>query len=257
MPSLLAIFAHPDDESLACGGLLACCAAHGIHVSLLCATHGEHGGDRSALPANRLREIRAAELSAAAQELGVADVTILDHEDGMLPWVNPARLESDIRTAVQRTQPDVVITFGEDGLYWHPDHIAMHLRTTAIIATLGDGGPALYYVTLPAGSMRAIVDHAARLPQQLGAGPGAILGVSDPDAFGADATPPTHVLRTGNYALQRWRALLCHQSQLTDCALTRLDAESATRLLGIEYYRRATVGSQRETFLDRLVMELQ
>ena len=257
MPSLLAAFAHPDDESLASGGLLACCAARGIHVSLLCATHGEHGGEGSALPANRLREIRAAELSAAARELGIADVTILDHEDGMLPWVSPARLESDIRSAVRRTHPDVVITFGEDGLYWHPDHIAMHLRTTAIIATLGDEAPALYYVTLPTGSMRAIVDHTARLPQQLDTVPGAILGVSDPDAFGTDAAPPTHVLRTGNYALQRWRALLCHQSQLTDCVLTRLDAVSATRLLGIEHYRRATVGSQRETFLDRLVTELQ
>jgi LmbE family N-acetylglucosaminyl deacetylase len=72
----------------------------------------------------------------------------------MLPWIDVGRLEADIQAVIRRTAPDVVITFGEDGLYWHPDHIAVHERTTAAVATLDDDVPALYYVTMPTGAMR-------------------------------------------------------------------------------------------------------
>ena len=133
--SLLAVFAHPDDESLACGGLLAWCAALGVRVSLLSVTHGEHGQDAdSRTPAGP--DVRETELRDAAGVLGIAEVTILDHADGMLPWVEAGQLEADIRAVIRRTAPDVVITFGEDGLYWHPDHIAVHERTTAAVAAL-------------------------------------------------------------------------------------------------------------------------
>src|SRR5262245_31736273 len=152
--SLLAVFAHPDDESLACGGLLAWCAELGARVSILCATRGEMGrGSSGDLPL-----VRTNELTAAARALGISDVVMLDYKDGMLPWAEPASLEADIRDATIRFRPDVVITFGEDGLYWHPDHIAIHERTTAALAALGDTAPALYYVTMASGRMRAVID---------------------------------------------------------------------------------------------------
>ena len=75
-PSLLAVFAHPDDESLASGGLLAWSAAVGVRVSLLCLTHGEHGhaGRGAPGPETRpLRQVRAGELQAAAQGQGGAE----------------------------------------------------------------------------------------------------------------------------------------------------------------------------------------
>ena len=102
-------------------------------------------------------ELRAQELGAACRALGVADLVLLDYEDGMLPWVDRGQLEADIRRAIHRFRPDVVITFDEDGLYWHPDHIAVHERTTAAVAAAGVDGPALYYVTMPPGGMRAVV----------------------------------------------------------------------------------------------------
>src|ERR1700752_3513154 len=103
--ALLAVFAHPDDESLACGGLLAWCAELGARVSILCATRGELGrGSGSDLPL-----VRTNELEAASRTLGVSDVLVLDYEDGMLPWVEPAKLEGDIRDAIIRLCPDVVI----------------------------------------------------------------------------------------------------------------------------------------------------
>ena len=161
--SLLGVFAHPDDESLACGGLLAWCAELGARVSILCATRGEMGRGSG----SDLSLVRTNELAAAARALGVSDVLMLDYEDGMLPWAEPARLEADIRDATIRFRPDVVITFGEDGLYWHPDHIAIHERTTAAVAALGDTAPALYYVTMASGRMRAVIDTvAARIPPE-------------------------------------------------------------------------------------------
>ena len=80
----------------------------------------------------------------------------------MLPWLDAARLEADIEAAIRRRRPEAVITFDEDGLYGHPDHVAVHERTTAVVEALDDPAPALYYVTMPPGAMRAVVDHATR-----------------------------------------------------------------------------------------------
>ena len=254
--SLLAVFAHPDDESLACGGLLAWCAALGVRVSLLSVTHGEHGQDAdSRTPAGP--DVRETELRDAAGVLGIAEVTILDHADGMLPWVEAGQLEADIRAVIRRTAPDVVITFGEDGLYWHPDHIAVHERTTAAVAALHEDAPALYYVTMPAGAMRAVVNHAAdvtagRSPHA--APPRSILGVADADAFGALAAVPTLVVETGAFAARRLRALTCHHSQFRDCALALVEEHDAPRLLGTEHYRRADVGAQGDAFIERFAV---
>ncbi len=256
--SLLAVFAHPDDESLACGGLLAWCAELGARVSILCATRGEMGRGRGGRlqPARRasgidLSLVRTNELEAAARALGVSDVLVLDYEDGMLPWVEPARLEADIRDATIRLCPNVVITFGADGLYWHPDHIAIHERTTAAVRALGDTAPALYYVTMAPGRMRAVIDTvAARIPPQ--SAPYSILGVSDADAFGAVAAPPTLTIDVRACAARKLAALRCHRSQLAGDALDLLSDEEAGRLLGVEYFRRADVASRADAFIERL-----
>lgn len=253
--SLLAVFAHPDDESLACGGLLAWCAARGARVSLLCCTRGEHGGTGPRVEGRGARadlgELRSRELEAAARVLGVTDVLLLDHEDGMLPWVDAAALESDIRDAIRQRGPDVVITFGEDGLYWHPDHIAVHERTTAAVAALGADAPALYYVTLPPGRMRAVADAVAtRTP--VGQPPPAILGINDVDAFGALAAAPTLVVEAGEFAPRKLAAIRCHRTQLANDALDLLSEAEAVRLLGTEHFRRAAVGSTRDAFIERL-----
>ncbi len=242
--SLLAVFAHPDDESLACGGLLAQCAAHGARVTLLCVTHGEDGpGDEAALEQRRVT--RAGELNAAASVLGLTDVILLNYPDGELKWMDAARsdrLQADIDAAIRRTHPAVVITFGADGLYWHPDHIVIHERTTAAVAALGDGAPALYYVTLPPGAIRAIVDTVEReVPD--GRAHRLVFGIDDPDAFGALAAPPTLIVEAGRFAARKLEALRCHRSQLRDEALAVIPAAAAIRVLGTEHFHRAPVGA--------------
>jgi N-acetyl-1-D-myo-inositol-2-amino-2-deoxy-alpha-D-glucopyranoside deacetylase len=250
--SLLAVFAHPDDESLACGGLLARCAAEGARVSLLCLTRGEHGpGSDAPSAAASLGETRAHELREAARMLGVHDVELLAHEDGMLPWIDPSVLEGDIGSAIRRTAPDVVVTFDEDGLYGHPDHVAVHDRSTAAVAALRGAAPALRYVSMPHGAMRGLVDACTRVANDDGGGraPVPVLGGLDPDAFGAMAPPVTLVVDVGAYAARKLDALRCHRSQVGR-ALDGLDHREAALHLGLEHYRHAAVGSRAPAFMD-------
>ena len=253
--SLLAVFAHPDDESLACGGLLAWCAHLGARVSVCCATAGELGPGPADVRGARLQELRN-----AARVLGVTDLVLLDYEDGMLPWTEAERLEADIRSTIGRLRPDVVITFGEDGLYGHPDHIAIHERTTAAVAALGEEGPALYYATMPSGCMREVVRHvAATLVERgiRGEPPQKILGIADADAFGALAAPPTLVVELGRFAATKLAAIKCHRTQLEDDALAMLAARDAAHLLGIEQFHRADVGSRDAAFIEHFASNLR
>ena len=246
--SLLVVFAHPDDESLACGGLLAWCAHLGARVSVCCATGGELGPGPADVRSARLQELRN-----AARILGVTDLVLLDYEDGMLPWTEAERLEADIRSTIGRLRPDVVITFGEDGLYGHPDHIAIHERTTAAVAALGEDGPALYYVTMPSGRMREVVRHVAATFAELGIrgdAPHRILGIADADAFGALAPPPTLVVEVGRFAARKLAAIKCHRTQLEDDALALVAARDAAHLLGTEQFHRADVGSHGDAFIE-------
>ena len=272
--SLLAVFAHPDDESLASGGLLAWCAARGARVSLLCLSRGEAGSafatsareasrpdstaGRSAsrtepgdkLLPNELAEMRAGELGDAAAALGITEVALLQHPDGMLPWLDAGALMRDIRQAIIRARPEVVVTFAEDGLYWHPDHIAVHEATLAAVAELGADAPALYYVTMPPGQMQGVL--AATAPRL---GPDSrrdVLGIDDAAAFGAGAQPPTLVLHTGAFAVRKLAALRCHRTQVAGGPFDHLSAAEAEALLGVEHYRRAGAGSQAPAFIEQL-----
>ncbi len=248
---LLGVFAHPDDESLACGGLLARCAALGAAVTLLCLTRGEGGPGLDAGTGSdadrrqQLAALRTQELDAAIRVLGVSDLVLLDHDDGMLPWIEAETIDADIRAALDRLRPDVVITFGPDGLYWHPDHIAVHERITAVVAAAGAAAPALFYVTMPPGQMRAVVEYA-------GVGAAVVPGLGNPDAFGAFAEPPTLVVEAGVHAVAKLAALKCHHSQFGASPIAAIADADAARLLGTEHYRRAAVGRTGVTFVDQL-----
>ena len=240
-PVILGVFAHPDDESLACGGCLARAAALGARVVLVSLTRGEAGpndGDAAALGARR-----AGDFSAAARTLGAEAAVALDHADGMLPWLDPAAIDRDIRALIATHRPDVVITFDADGLYWHPDHITVHERVTAVVTALGQAAPALFYVSLPPGQMRAVAARAG--------GADVVPGLHDADAFGAAALPPTLVIDAGPLAARKLAAIRCHASQFVGSAFAALTAEEAA-LIAREHYRRADVGAAGLTLLDRI-----
>lgn len=248
--SLLAVFAHPDDESLACGGLLALCARRGARVSLLCLTRGELGPGAALGDDGTLASVRETELRAAAAVLGVHDVDLASHPDGMLPWVDRSALEQDVRDAIVRRRPDVVVTFGEDGLYWHPDHTAVHEATTTVIRSMGAAAPALYYAALPPGQIETLVQTvAARAPA---APRPTVFGIDDPGAFGALATPPTLIVELGDAAVTKLAALTCHRSQVAGSVFAHLSDADAVRLLAVEHLRRADIPSVADAFIERL-----
>ena len=87
-----------------------------------------------------LGAVRERELRAAARTLGVRSVTILGHMDGELDRVPAETIVPEIAGAIRRVRPHVVVTFGHDGFYGHPDHIAVSQFTSAAIAAAADPG---------------------------------------------------------------------------------------------------------------------
>src|SRR5215470_11191431 len=125
---LMCILAHPDDESLGTGGTLAKYAAEGVATYVVCATRGEKGrfgesGERP--PPEVVGRVREGELRAAAAVLGVREVTFLDYIDAELDRADPRQAAANIADRIVEVRPHVVITFGPEGAYGHPDHIAI------------------------------------------------------------------------------------------------------------------------------------
>src|SRR5215467_11615663 len=140
---LMCILAHPDDESLGMGGTLAKYAKEGIETYLVTATRGERGrfGDATVRPAlHVVGEVREAELRAACKELGVREVHFLDYIDGDLDRADPVEVQRQIVGLLRSIRPDVVATFGPDGAYGHPDHIAISQFAAAAVLAAADAG---------------------------------------------------------------------------------------------------------------------
>ncbi len=249
--TILAVFAHPDDESLACGGTLARLSDAGARVVLLCATRGEKGlvTDPALVAHEDLPTVRTRELQQAAEVLGIAEVLLFQHPDGDLRWADVPQLHEEIVSAIARYRPDGVITFGEDGLYWHLDHIGIHERTFTAVKSFGSSAPPLYYVTMRHGVMKAVVQTAIDNGVKLERVPFNI----DPDAFGDHAKPPTLLVDVDDWVPRKIAALKCHRTQIGPFNPFRhLTAEQARRLLGVEQFRRSPLEAGWDSVLEQL-----
>jgi bacillithiol biosynthesis deacetylase BshB2 len=145
---LLAVFAHPDDESFICGGTLAKYAAEGVHITLVSATRGEMGRrmgnppylNRETLPAAREKELRH-----ACECLGIRELKFLDIRDKTVEFIDPESLIARISAIMEETDPDVVLTFHER-LGGHPDHCAIGKVTTEAFRRSRKRG-SLYFIS--------------------------------------------------------------------------------------------------------------
>lgn len=239
---LMCVLAHPDDESLGMGGTLAKCAAEEIETYLVTATRGERGrfGDAGERPGPEIvGRVREAELAAAAKELGVRELTVLGYPDGGLDRADPLEAQARVAEHIGRLRPDVVITFGPDGGYGHPDHIAIcQIATAAVVcaADAGCGSPGhrvskLYYMAWRKAkwdayqaalrTLRITVDGVERL-----AAPWPDWAV-------------TTVVETGALWPVVWRAVSCHKTQMAIYkTLEHLPEEQHRTIWGTqEYYR--------------------
>ncbi len=124
--TILCVFAHPDDETCAMGGIMAVASAGGQRVVCVTATRGEQGvQDEARWPQKDLAAVRSAELSGALAHLGVIEHHFLDYPDGQCSHVDRHKASGEIAGFITRYQPDSILTFGPDGLTGHADHRAV------------------------------------------------------------------------------------------------------------------------------------
>lgn len=181
MATLLLVHAHPDDEAISTGGVMMKAKAHGHRVVLVTATRGEAGeiyNMDEATSRPRLGEIRTKELEAADEILGVDRQEFLGYRDsGMVDtpdnkdprsfhqaWLDEAA--GKLAVLLREERPDVVVTYADDGVYGHPDHIKAHQVTNAALDVLErEGSPVkkLYYTAIPRSMMQA---YAEQFPDQ-------------------------------------------------------------------------------------------
>jgi LmbE family N-acetylglucosaminyl deacetylase len=265
--TLMAVHAHPDDEATGTGGVLARYAAEGIRTVLVTCTDGacgdgpggvkpgEPGHDPAAVVA-----VRRTELEASCKVLGVSDLEMLGYADsGMMGWPENDAPGSFWRTPVpeaaarlaelMRTyQPDVVVTYDENGFYGHPDHIQAN-RITMAALDLVQSQAKVYWTTAP----RSMMAEFGRVMKEMGADwdeP----ETSAQDAQDAPGTPDTQDtpeveiglpddeittwVNTKKFGGQKYDALAAHASQGDNIFFLKMGRERFTALMGIETFVR-------------------
>lgn len=143
--TVLAVWAHPDDETFLAGGLMALAVEAGSRVVCVTATRGEHGtADPQRWPPARLAAVRERELVASLAALGVEEHHWLGIEDGECATASSISPVATIGRLIRDVRADTVVTFGPDGMTGHPDHRAVSRWTTQAWATSGANGRLLH-----------------------------------------------------------------------------------------------------------------
>ena len=235
---LMCVLAHPDDESLGTGGTLAKYAAEGVETYLITATRGERGrfGEGGERPdPDIVGKTREAELLAAAKELGLGEVTVLGYPDGGLDTIDPSVAQEAIAGHLRRVRPDVVITFGPEGAYGHPDHVAISQLTTAAVLRAADREHTvskLYYI---AWSERTWAAYQAAIKKLTSTVDGVERQVTPAPEWGVT----TRIDTTAVYP-SVWRAVQCHRTQMSVYKnLETLSPEHHRSLWGVQEFYRA------------------
>lgn len=244
---LLAVFAHPDDESLGMGGTLAKYSAEGVETHLICASRGERGwfGPEESNPGwEGLGKIRTKELENAVNELGVKGLHFLGYIDGDVDQADHAEAIGRIVTHIRRIKPQVVVTFPPDGNYGHPDHIAIGQFASAALVCAADSSyhdpeklPAhrvskLYYMVDSEGFVKLIEPFVGDITFPVG------------DQIRGEVPWKEWMITTriemAEHCRTAWRAIQCYQSQLASLgALAEMHEDSAAAVLARQgtFYR--------------------
>lgn len=221
---LMAVFAHPDDEAFGTGGTLTRYAAEGCDVYVVTATRGEAGQIAHpdlATPAS-LPYVREQELRCACQIYGVHPPRFLDYQDRQLTIVNQSQAVSRLVRIIRELRPQVLITFGPEGIYGHYDHIAVH-RWATIAVDLAAGPDCfpeqladacqphqvskVYFRALPEAQLAAMAGEDGK--------PAAVMMDGVPFYFVARRESEiTTVIDVSNYVEAKLRGIQCHATQV-------------------------------------------
>jgi LmbE family N-acetylglucosaminyl deacetylase len=228
------------------GSALARYAAEGVRTFLLCATRGERGwtGPEAENPGpEALGRIREAELRCATACLGLHEVAFLDYVDGDLDQVRPDAIVLTIVSHIRRIRPHVVVTFAPDGIYGHPDHIALAQFTAAALVCAADASFGDTETTPPHRVVKFyhMVDSkplVAAALETIG-GIGMVVDGVERRHVGWEDWAITTRIDAGEHFDTIWKAILCHRSQLPGFGpLVDLPRELLARFFAVGTYVR-------------------
>jgi LmbE family N-acetylglucosaminyl deacetylase len=249
--TLMAVHAHPDDEAIGTGGILARYAAEGVQTVLVTCTNGELGDAPGGLkPGDPGHDedvvvpLRRAELEASCKVLGVSHLELLGyHDSGMDGWPQNDATGSFWRTPIEepaarladlmRTyRPQVVVTYDENGFYGHPDHIQANRITQA--AVKDSGIPAkLYYTALPrsalSGFRELLEETGIEQPSEV---------EENPD-FGTPDELVTTRIDVSAVIGSKYASLAAHASQSDNIFFLEMGEELFSRVMDAEFFVRA------------------
>ena len=248
--AVVAVVAHPDDESLIAGGTLALAAAAGAETGVVSLTRGERGptSDPALATEATLGAVREQELRAAGELLGASWTSCLEWPDGELAWIDQDAAADEVAGVLDAAPPSAVLTFGEDGLYGHSDHAAARAVAHLAVERLGADRVCVYEAAWPAGLVPALIEAATE--QGL---PTGLWGLA-PDAFGSPDAAPTLVVDVRAVLTRKLGALRAHRTQIgDDHLLTALPDALAERFLHSEPWRLTSNRPQGGCILSRLL----
>lgn len=262
--TLMAVFAHPDDETFGCAGTMAKYAAQGTRVIIVSATRGEVGeiSNLSNATPETLGQAREGELRCAGAAVGAADVIFLDYIDGQVANADFGELVGKVALAIRQYQPDVILTFGPEGAYGHPDHVTIHKAATQAWSAAANPenypdqlsasiaphrANRLYYAAISRtgwrdGMTRMVAMGLPRVgflsenAEQFRPG-----GNAAPEGaeFGVPDEQITTAIDISAYAQQKYTAIQCHASQLAaDFPLRYITVDMIAQVLRYETYSR-------------------
>jgi len=249
--TLMAVHAHPDDEAIGTGGILARYSAEGVRTVLVTCTNGELGDAPGWKPGEAGHDtdvvvaLRREELRASCAVLGVSHLELLGyHDSGMEGWPQNDRPDCFWRTPVEepagrlaallRTyEPQVVVTYDENGFYGHPDHIQTNRVTLAALGQWGEPAK-LYYTAVARSRIRGFRDLLAEAGVE---GPAEV--EADPD-FGTPDELITTTVDCRAVADRKYASLEAHASQSENIFFLQMGLELFTTVMGSESFVRVT-----------------
>jgi len=270
---ILAIFAHPDDETFGVGATMARYAGQHVPVTMVSATRGEVGEIAPGTDATpeTLGAHREQELRDAMAILGVSDVRFLDFRDsgmrgapenshpGNLVNAPAGDVVSSMVAIIRETRPRIVVTWDESGGYGHPDHVAVHHHATRAFAAAGDPGgagqpwrpEALFYTAIPISEFIAVMQEMQEL------------GIMEPNVAQDDGltdlphVAPNCIIDVREFFERKERAMLAHRTQIADMEpFMRLPRATRERFFGREFFYRAHPSVPDGIMLDDLFADL-
>lgn len=255
MKTILACFAHPDDEAFGVAGMLSQYVSEGARVVLVCATRGEEGeiADPSLGTPETLGQVREDEMRCAAATIGAHELIFLDYRDSGMAGTPPNQRADAFVNApatevvpklveiVRRVQPQVVLTFEPFGGYGHPDHIAIHHHTVAAFHAAADGAQfpdlgvpwqadRLFYTII----LRRQLDEMAQAMADAGIEDNVFTAILDNLQWPEDAV---HVAMDVSATVDvKWQTLLCHRTQFGENhPFRRIPQAAAKASMSTEY----------------------